>query len=96
LTVFMCTSDASDFFSFAFYHLPIQQGTQAIKAGKLEEAQTHYTAAKKASADVASHRELVAQIEALRASLEEAQQNRIKDAVLDLIEDARRELGYAD
>jgi hypothetical protein len=94
--VFMCTSDASDVFSFTFHHLPFQQGTQAIKAGKLDEAQTHYIAAKKASADIASHSELVAQVEALRASLEDAHQNRIKDAVLDLIEDARRELGYAE
>jgi len=37
--------------------------------------------------------EVLAQVEALRSSLEDAQQHRTKDQVLDLIEDARRELG---
>ena len=89
----MCVSLSCLLSTYHHSPSPPPQGKEAIKTGKLEEAHTRYTAAKKASTDVAANDELLSQIESLRSSLDDAQQNRIKDGVLDLIEDARRELG---
>ena len=49
--------------SHSHSHTHIRQGTEAIKTGKLEEAQAHYTAAKKASANLASNDEVLTQVD---------------------------------